>query len=178
MSNEWERFDRAQNGDSAAWDELLGRHQSRLAALALLITGSSVAADDIVQETFLRAFQSRIRHRRGTVHGYLTTIAYRLALKEKQREKRNIGIEHANARARNSNPLDEILTSERDRSIAEAIHTLNEDHRNAMVLRFYGDHDYNDIARLLDIPPGTAKSRVFHAVSKCRKILKEKGIIE
>lgn len=178
MSNEWGRFDRAQNGDSAAWEELLECHQSRLAALGLLITGSAAAADDIVQETFLRAFQSRIRHRRGTVHGYLTTIAYRLALKEKKREQRNVRMESANARAKAENPLDEILASERDRSIAEAIQTLEEDHRDAMVLRFYGDHDYKDIARLLDIPHGTAKSRVFYAVRKCREILKEKGIIE
>ena len=178
VNSDWECFFRARDGDSPAWHEILERHQSRLAALALLMTGSAAASDDIVQETFLRAFKSRIHHRQGSVRGFLTTIAYRLALKETQHEKRKVELDSGSIEDRNCDPLERLLSSERDRHIAKAIRSLDNDHRDVLTLRFYGDHSYDDIAKLMNIPIGTVKSRMFYAVKRCREHLREKGIIE
>jgi RNA polymerase sigma-70 factor (ECF subfamily) len=156
---------------------LVKRYQQRLAALALLITGSAASADDIVQETFVRAYDARIRNRSGSVSGFLGTIAYRLAVKESKRLQRNVSLDVHDMPATGSNPLANILHEERDRFVAESIHALDDGHRDVLVLHYYGDKSYEEIAELLQIPLGTVKSRMFYAVKSCRKILRQKGIL-
>lgn len=178
MNLEWEILFRAQRGDDAACRALLDQYQSRLTALAILITGSPAVADDIVQETIVRALDARIKNTSGAVLGYLATIAYRLAVKESRRGKRSVGLEGLNLPDRGSDPLEDVLIDERDRLVARAISSLDTDHRDVLVLRFYGGHSFQEIAAQLGIPLGTVKSRVFYAVKSCREILREKGVLE
>lgn len=177
MSPDWECFLRAQRGDSTAWRALVDQHQSRLGALALFITGSVVSAEDIVQETFVRAFRARTRHTTGTVGGFLGTIAYRLAVKEAKRLRRNVPLEGVDVPDSDPDPLEHVLDDERDRLIVQAIGTLTDGHRDVLVLRFYGGHSYEEIAELLQLPLGTVKSRVFYAAKSCRDVLKKKGVL-
>ncbi len=151
-NEQWQRFLRAQKGDQDIWRELVHTYRPRLNTLALLITGSPAAADDIVQETFIRAATSELKHFTGTVSGYLGTIAYRLAVKEAERGRRNTNpgdIESVDSSART--PLDNILRNEQERQVARAIRNLSRQHRDVLILRFYGDHSYEEIADLLKI---------------------------
>jgi RNA polymerase sigma-70 factor (ECF subfamily) len=178
LNSDWDCFIRAQQGNETSCRELIDKFQSRLLALAILITGSPAAAKDIAQETFIRALNVKLKDTAGTVQGYLATIAYRLALKELKRERRNtelIETDHLNEKP---NSLDNVLINEQERLVARAIHSLNTEHRDALVLRFYGGHSFEEIAGLLNIPLGTAKSRVFYAVKACRETLREKGVLE
>lgn len=178
LNADWDWFLRARNGDENAWRVLIDMHQTRLAALALFITGSAAAADDVVQETFVRALGARIGNHAGSVQGYLGTIAYRLAVKESRRTRKDVeldGIAIADSRA---NPLENMLTEERDRMVARVIGNLTIEHRDVLVLRFYGDKSYEEIANLLKIPVGTVKSRLFYAVKSCRDELRSKGVLK
>jgi len=168
---------RARDGDETAWREVVRQHQTRLATLALFITGSVSAADDVVQETFVRALDAKIRHRSGTVQGFLGTIAYRLALKEAKRVGRDVGLDELDLADHGKSALDNILSSERDCLVVEAILTLDSEHRDALILRFYGDCTYEEIAELTHSPLGTVKSRMFYAVKTCRETLRQKGIL-
>jgi RNA polymerase sigma-70 factor (ECF subfamily) len=178
LSEDWDCLIRAQRGDESAWQRLVGQYQSRLAALSLLITGSSYAADDVVQETFFRALRSKVSHRSGTVHGYLGTIAYRLALKEVERTKRFTEAIDANQIDDAPSPLDKMLKDERDRSVAIAIRSLSRIHRDVIALRLYGGKSYNEIANLLQVSVGTVKSRMFNAIKSCRCELRKMGVLE
>lgn len=178
MNPEWELFFRARQGNEKAWRELVEKYQTRLAALALLITGSAAATDDIVQETFLRAFEAGIKNTAGTVSGYLGTIAYRLALKEVKRLRRDVELEGRYLTDDSGNPLESILTRERDRLVVEAVGTLDDAHRETLVLRCYGGHSYDEVAKIMRIPVGTVKSRIFNAVATCRKLLRQKGVLK
>jgi RNA polymerase sigma-70 factor (ECF subfamily) len=178
LSLDWECFKRARDGDAPAGREVMDFCQGRILTLALLLTGSTAAADDIVQETIIRAFDGNIRHTDGTAEGYLVTIAYRLSLKETGRLKRNKDIEAIELPDPAGNPIEGLLNDERDRSIARAIWTLTDEHRDVLVLRFYGGHSYEEIAQILTIPVGTVKSRIFNAVKSVREQLRMKGIIE
>ena len=111
VNAEWECFIRAKKGDESAWRELVEQHQTRLGALALLITGSPSATDDVVQETFVRAFDARIKNTSGTVSGFLGTIAYRLALKEAKRVRKNVDFEGMNLLDPDDSPLENVLNS-------------------------------------------------------------------
>jgi RNA polymerase sigma-70 factor (ECF subfamily) len=178
VNSEWEYFIQAQQGDEMAWRVLVGRHQTRLTALALFITGSATAANDVVQETFVRAMGAKIRQYTGTVNGFLGTIAYRLALKEADRERRNVELKSLDLTDTEQSPLSNILKDERDRFVAEAIRGLNPEHRDVLILRFYGDYSYEEIARLINVPLGTVKSRIFNAVKSCRESLRQKGVLK
>jgi RNA polymerase sigma-70 factor (ECF subfamily) len=160
-----------------AWRVLIGDYQTRLTALALLITGSSAAAEDVVQETFVRALRARIKNTAGSVGGFLGTIAYRLALKEAKRQRRNVRLDSEDMPDNSRNPLESILSDERDRHVAEAIGALGAEHRDVLLLRCYGGQSYDEIARLLQIPVGTVKSRIFYAVKSCREMLRRKGVL-
>ena len=177
LSPEWECFRRARHGDEGAWRVLVEEHRARLGALALLITGSAAAADDVVQETFLRALRAQVDHDRGTVAGFLGTIAFRLAVKEANRSRRNVELAGSDLPDHRQSALESILANERDRVVAEAIRSLDGDHRDVLILRFYGGHSYAEIAELLGAPLGTVKSRVFYAVKSCREVLRQKGVI-
>jgi len=176
VDSEWACFASAQRGDEMAWRVLVARHRTRLAALALFVTGSTAAADEVVQETFVRALRARIRDTSGTVRGFLGTIAYRLAVKEALRLRRNVGIDGVDAPEGCRDALDLVLADERDRLVAGAIAALDAEHRDVLVLRFYGGHSYEEIAKTLGVPLGTVKSRIFYAVKSCRGTLKEKGV--
>jgi len=156
---------------------MVKRYQQRLAALSLLITGSAASVDDIVQETFVRAFRAKIRDQSGSVSGFLGTIAYRLAVKESKRLQRDMSIDTRDFPAVDGNPLESILNEERDRFVAESIRALDNGHRDVIVLHYYGDKSYEEIAELLQIPLGTVKSRMFYAMKSCRETLRQKGIL-
>ena len=157
---------------------MIKQYQTRLTALALLITGSAAAANDVVQDTFVRALVAKLKNTTGTVQGFLGTIAFRLALKESKRTRRNMDLDGLDLLDQTPNPLDKVLIDERDRLVARAIGTLDTDHRDVLVLRFYGGHSYEEIAELLKIPLGTVKSRIFYAVKSCREILRETGALQ
>ncbi len=177
VSPEWDCFFRGRQGDAEAWRVLTERYWPRLAALALLITGSGAAAEDVVQDTFVRALGATITDTSGTVHGLLGTIAYRLAVKEAQRTRRQVRLDSMERHDGDEGPLERVLKDERQRLVAGAIGNLNAEHRDVLLLRCYGGHSYEEIAGLLDIPIGTVKSRIFYAVKSCREILRRKGVL-
>lgn len=178
MSPEWECFLRAQKGDDRAWREMMDNYQPRLLSLTFLVTGSLSAAEDIVQETFLRALEMKIKNHDGSIRGLLGTIAYRLALKELKRSRRNAEFNNIELEDPGRNSLDVIIEDESGRVVAETIRGLDRIHRDILVLRFYAGHSYDEIADLIDLPIGTVKSRIFYAVKRCREILKDKGVLE
>jgi RNA polymerase sigma-70 factor (ECF subfamily) len=177
MKSDWECLERARRGDETAWRELIARHQSALLRTVLLITGSLPSAHDLAQETFVRLLRRRPRHRRGSFRAYLSTIAYRLALKELKRTRRQANLDNLDLPDQKPDPLAAILREERDRQLAAVIGELPEHHRTILVLRFYGRHSYDEIAQITALPLGTVKSRIFNAVKACRAGMYEKGIL-
>ena len=178
MTSDWDCLTRAQGGDETAWQWLIEQHSPPLIKMTLLITGSMSVAQDLVQETFVRLLRYGSKHREGSFKAYLSTIAYRLALKEKKRSQRNLSLDNQTLADPAPSPLKAVLQKERDRHIASAIHSLDEHHKDILILRFYGNHSYEEIAQMTGLPIGTVKSRIFYAVKACRKKLQEKGIFD
>jgi RNA polymerase sigma-70 factor (ECF subfamily) len=174
----WECYIKARRGDKFAWQELVDVHRQRLMSLAVLITGSVADAEDIVQETFTRAIIAGARHYKGTLDKYLNTIAYRLSLKEKRHSRRKQPLTDLEAAGQDDSLMENFIKNERDCHIAKTIQGLDSKHREVLVLRFYGNYSYEEIAELTQTPLGTVKSRIFYAVKSCREILKKKGILE
>jgi RNA polymerase sigma factor (sigma-70 family) len=177
MICDWDCLEAARRGGEEAWRELFRRYYTSLVRMTLLITGSQESAKDIAQETFVRLLRSRTDHRAGSFKAYLNTVAFRLALKEKKRQHRHLNLDHQICADPSPSPLDDAEHRDRQDHIRAAILALADSHREILVLRFYGEHSYDEIAQITGIPLGTVKSRIFNAVKECRKTLQEKGVI-
>lgn len=178
MTSDWDCLRLARTGDETAWRILLDRHQQKLMKTACLLTGSLESAKDIIQESLYRLLRKEPAHTEGSFPAYAATIVYRLALKEKKRAARHPQLNTDYQEEHSPSPLEAVLTLEKNRLLAGVIESLDDHHRNILVLRFYGSLTYEEIAEITEVPIGTVKSRLFHAVKNCRKKLSEKGIIE
>lgn len=176
MITDWEYFDRARAGDEGAWRMLFRRYHSPLVRMTALITGSMDAARDLTQECFLRLIRAAVPHREGSFRSYVTTIAYRLALKEKARSGKFAPAGWDDVAGNSPTPYDHAVTAERAAAVEAVVRSLPAEQRDILALRFYGGHSYDEIAAITGIPLGTVKSRIFHAVRTCRRKFSERGI--
>ena len=174
MIEDWDCLDLARQGDEAAWRFLFHRYYPALVKMTLCVTGSPDTARDLAQESFVRLLRARISHRDGSFKSYLSTIAYRLALKERKRKARDlVALDVADV---SPDPLEQTIQDETDRIIFRVMHSLSLDQREILALRFFGGHSYEDIARITELPLGTVKSRIFYAVKTCRAKLRDQGV--
>ena len=151
-------------------------HAGELYGFALRTLGERGAAEDLVQEVFLRAWlrAETYRPERGSVRGWLFAIA------------RNLAIDTARARAARPLLAEDVgeetgsLDGEFDRIeqrivLAEALGRLTPDHRRALIEIAIRERTVNEAAALFGVPPGTVKSRLFYALKALRLGLEELG---
>lgn len=178
MISDWEILLDARKGNESACKTLFEKHYRLLVRMAALITGSIDTAKDVTQETFVRLLNRRIKHTKGNFKTYVTTIAFRLALKEKKRSNRNLKIGNHELLDVAVTPAENQINKDNNKHIYKTIISLPENQKEILILRFYGGISYEEIAAILEVPIGTVKSRIFYAVKACRENLKELGVIE
>jgi len=178
MISDWEYLISARNGDKNAGIIIYSKYRTILIRMTALITGSLDSAKDIVQETYIRLFNGKIKHQEGNFKTYITTIAYRLALKEKYRLNKNKPVNDQEFCDKSNSPIESQIKREIQRNVFNAIYSLPAKQREILVLRFYGNQSYEEIAKITELPLGTVKSRIFYAVKACGHILEERGVLE
>lgn len=177
MISDWDYLSQAREGNRKSWEILIERHHTVLLKVALLITGSKATAMDIVQDTLVKIQSIKPRHELGNFRAYLCKIVYHSALKEKERCNKHQELGSTQQFANNPDPLEEIILKDRDHYLLQSIHSLDEKHRDILILRFYAGHSYEEISNIVNLPLGTVKSRIFYAVKACKEKLKQNGII-
>ena len=177
IASGWADLERARKGSEEAWKALFQKYSPRLLRMASLMTGSPDAASDCVQETFVRVLNAVVDHKSGSLRAYLSTIVYRLALKENVRQRRRTPVNASECASLDLSPLEEALANEQQREVARAIRMLPDHHRNVLILRLHGGHSYEEIAEITGVTLGTVKSRVFYAVRSARNELKKRGAL-
>lgn len=159
-------------GDDALIRSLFEEHGRALLAYSTRLTGDRAAAEDVVQETLVRAWRNpgALVNGKGSVRGWLLTVA------------RNIVIDRSRAKA--ARPP-EVATSPtappavRDHAdsvvdsmvVTEALDRLSEDHRDVLVQIYFRGLSVAEAAAELAIPPGTVKSRSYYALRALREAL-------
>lgn len=128
-------------------------------------------AEDVAQEAFAKAYQQfRTLRERDRFRAWLVRTAWRLALDRIRGDRRRTQREQAlEAPIAESTSEDAALARERAAQLWRAIDALPEKLRVVVVLAAIEEHDVREVARLLDLPAGTVKSRLFNA----RKALAE-----
>jgi RNA polymerase sigma-70 factor (ECF subfamily) len=176
MTDDWLRLEQARDGDESAWRALFETYYLLTVKMAYFITGSLESAKDIGQEAFVVLLRANIRHQNGSLKSFLSTIAYRLAVKERMRRNQLRDLDAVSIADDSASGLEAAVRNETDRLIVRTIQSLNAEQREILTLRFFGGNSYEDIARIMSIPVGTVKSRIFYAVKSCRQMFKEQGI--
>jgi RNA polymerase sigma-70 factor (sigma-E family) len=145
-----------------ALDALYRAEHGPMVRLAFLLTGSAHAADDLVHEAFLR-----VAPRIGTVAnpgGYLRQVVVNLARDHHRRTKRWQPV-------RQARPDDAVVLPPVVDETWAAVQRLPGPRRTAVVLRYYADLSYDQIAEAMGCPVGTAKSHVHRGLQELREVL-------
>jgi RNA polymerase sigma-70 factor (ECF subfamily) len=137
-------------------------------------------AEDLLQEVFCRAWQARGRYcDTGRERAYLLRIADRLACDHARRRKRDpmrstTGSELVEQPGRDSPPWERMAQAEMQRLLAAALDSLSEPQRRTLLLRYYGNFEFNEIAEMLGSPINTVLSHNRRGLSALRQLLAEK----
>ncbi len=173
---------RCQKGDRLAIEVLIRRYQNYVYRLCYLVMRNEQDAEDMTQETFIRAFRAlpRFEIRKGTsFEAWLYRIAVN-ACRSRMRRKWYQVLPWPEPEPQIVAELEEqpdraLMHGERRDEILEAIDSLGEKHRLVIVLRYYAGLSNEEIARTLDIPSGTVRSRLHIARHRLRELLEEQA---
>lgn len=184
--------ERAQAGERQAFRDLVEAHADRIFNYLYHLLGDREEAEDLAQETFLRAWQSLERFRGGAAFStWLYRIATNLAVDAVRRRRRRCPAESLDAPVetedgeirrevvgRVAGPDEELVREELQRAVWASIRELPPKLQPVLVLYDFQQLSYEEIARILRIPLGTVKSRLFHARQQLKRILASKLPIE
>ncbi|MFI7066558.1 sigma-70 family RNA polymerase sigma factor [Kribbella sp. NPDC050124] len=151
---------------------LYAEHGRSLLAYATRLTGDRAAAEDVVQETLLRAWKHAddLTAGKGSVRGWLLTVA------------RNIVTDRARARAVRPTEVGDVEDRppvEADHSesvvntmvVLDALDQVSPEHREVLVQLYYRGRSVAEAAKELGVPPGTVKSRSYYALRALRAVM-------
>lgn len=166
-------------GDAAALRTLHDRYAGLVFGLARRVLGDDAMAEDVAQEVFVAVWQEPGRYdpTRGSLRSWLGLLAHRRAVDRVRAEVRRAKGEHkldgaGLEAADDANQVDEQLARAwLAGRVQEALAQLPTEQREAVVLAYYGGRTYRQVAVELDIPEGTAKSRLRLALAKLDDLL-------
>ncbi len=149
--------------DQAAFAELFERYKRLVYKTAYLMLGDSAEADEALQEVFVLVYKSLASF--DPHKGAFTTWLHRITINYclgRRRKRRVLTEPLEEARLMQSNETLEVglLKSAERQEVRRAIMALSEKQRAVIILRYYWDLPYNEIAQVLAIPVGTVKSRI------------------
>jgi RNA polymerase sigma-70 factor (ECF subfamily) len=176
--------EQARRGDLEAYDELIRRYQERIYATVYHMTSNHEDANDLAQESFIKAFQA-LKSFKGGSSFY--TWLYRIAVNKtinflKQRKNRiHLSLNDLDFNAEHNPDLVALIsekTPHREVNLAElqeklntAMLKLSEPHRMVVVLHDVQGMSHDEIAKIMDCNIGTVRSRLFYARQQLQALL-------
>jgi RNA polymerase sigma-70 factor, ECF subfamily len=178
---------RVKAGDHDAFRHLVERHSRSVFRLAYRFTGHEQDAEDVVQETFLRAFREI---RRFEARSSFATWLYRITvncshdlLRQRPRAGTRPSLDDPGTKAADelvdfsaaADPLRELASRRIDERVRAAMGQLSGQERSAFVLRHYEGLSIEEIGGVLNLKASAAKHSIFRAVQKLRRSLEPLG---
>jgi len=169
-------------GNAEAFRALVDRHSRSVFRLAYRMTGNEQDAEDIVQETFLKAYRQIGRfEQRSSFSTWLYRIAANCAtdmLRQRPRTASNLALDAEEGPgaveelpADRPTPEQSVYSAQVQRKVASALEGLTRAERAAFVLRHYEGRSIDEIGKILGLRTSATKHSVFRAVQKMRRAL-------
>lgn len=181
----WERriVDRIAAGDETALAEVYDAYSPLVFGLAVRTTRDNATAEDVTQDVFVNLWKRphRFDPERGSLRALLAAMARNRAIdvirsrSASQRREENDG--RLAAATPDGSVEDNALRTERSEAVRRALAELPEDQRTAIDLAYFAGHTYREVATLLGIPEGTAKSRLRIGMQRLASLLEAEGVV-
>jgi RNA polymerase sigma-70 factor (ECF subfamily) len=166
----------AQEGDTAAFSELVDRYHSRIYTLTFQMTSSREDAEDLTQEVFVKAFEALPRFKgRSSFYTWLYRIGINKTINYRKKRNRNRPVsldameqevaseESYHAFSSKGSPLRNVSLGELQKKLNEAMEGLSEKHRTVVVMHDMQGIPHDEIAKVVGVSVGTVRSRLFYA---------------
>lgn len=176
------------NGDNTAFDTLLRRHQTRVFTYILNIIKNKDVADDIFQETFVKAIMTIKQGRytdAGKFSAWITRIAHNLIIDffRQGKSENTVSADQEDSDMLNRRDLsdenieDILITTQINEDVRRIMDSLPELQRQVLDMRFYRNMSFKEIAEATGVSINTALGRMRYAVLNMRRIAAEKNIV-
>lgn len=176
------------DGNNAAFDTLLQRHQAKLYSYILRIVKNEEIANDIFQDTFIKIIMT-LKQGRYTENGkfgaWLTRIAHNLIIDFYRQEKSENSVSTddettnlLNRRDLCEENIEDLLVNDQIRAdVRKIIDALPDPQREVVMMRYYNDMSFKEIADVTGVSINTALGRMRYALMNMRRIAEENNIV-
>ena len=155
--------------DTAAFGELIRRHQSHVRNFLRKLTGDYNLADDLAQDCFMRAWDKLATFSaRGSFIGWLLKIAYTTFLQSKRKSKRYAEILESAGHVADQEARSEAPPADEVNDLDKFLAVLSEEERAILVMSYACGLSHREIGDATDMPVGTVKSIIFRGKEKIR----------
>ena len=176
------------SGDAAAWQEIVQQYHRRIYNICYRFSGSADDAADLSQEVFIKMYRtlSTFDTTRASFMTWVTTVTRNLLVDHFRKGKYDRITDSLEATAgnqedgltlaeqledRGASPEARMRSQETQKLVHEALRRLSPELREAVILRDLQDLDYKDIAKVLNVPEGTVKSRINRGRTELARLL-------
>lgn len=175
-------------GNNEAFDELLRRHQGKIFAYIYSVVKNRDIADDIFQETFVKAIVTLKQGRysaNGKFSAWVSRIAHNLIIDYYRQEKseQTVSADQDDINLLNRKDLcaenveDLIVNEQIQADVRKIIEALPESQREVLEMRYYKDMSFKEIAEATNVSINTALGRMRYAIINMRRIASENNIV-
>jgi RNA polymerase sigma-70 factor, ECF subfamily len=179
---------RCVSGDAAAWQEIVQQYNRRIYNICYRFSGSADDAADLTQEVFIKMYRTLSTYdtTRASFMTWVTTVTRNLLVDHFRKGKYDRVTDSLDATPGNqeegltladqledgaASPESRVRTQETQKMVHEALRRLSPELREAVILRDLQDLDYKDIAKVLNVPEGTVKSRINRGRTELARLL-------
>jgi RNA polymerase sigma-70 factor (ECF subfamily) len=165
---------RSARGDRDGFASLYDATAARVHGLALRVVRDPAQAEEVTQEAFLEIWRTASRYdaERGSAVSWLLTIAHRKAVDRvrsaEASSRRESTYHHRNQSVDHDTTADAATASLEARRVRTALGALTDVQREAIELAYFGGYTHTEVATLLDLPVGTAKTRIRDGLIRLR----------
>ena len=167
---------RVVRGDEAAFADLYDALAPRVHGTVLRVLRDPAMAEEVTQEVFVELWRTAPRHdaTRARVATWAVMIAHRRAVdrvRSEQASRQRDDRVAAEAEPADPGPSGVVVDRLEAERVRQALHQLTDLQRDAITLAYYGGHSYREVARRLDVPEGTVKTRIRDGLIRFRDTL-------
>ncbi len=168
---------RTAGGDEDAFAALYDRTSSRVHGVVLRVLRDPSQAEEVTQETFLEMWRTAARFdaTQGSVLAWLLTLAHRRAVdrvrSSEASRRRDTGYGTTNIEIPHDETAERAQSSAEATRVRQALASLSERQREAIQLAYFGGYTHTEVATMLDLPLGTAKTRIRDGLMRLRDVL-------
>jgi len=170
--------ERVLGGDNRAFEKLVEKYKKRIYYLAYKMTRDHDSADELAQESFVKAYQALSRFKKGySFYTWIYRICVNLSINFLKKEKNSVSTDlisdkellHFSGNV--SNQLERMITSEQAAIVKQALETIPPDQKAVFILKTYENMTYEQMATVMNCSIGTVMSRLYRARFKLRSAL-------